>query len=705
MTPRRAMSSLRHRLGRSTQRDQSGSALIIALIFVTVVAVIVAGLLQLGDATTLGGNRLAVQKDQLYYADGAIDAAIQTVRTSDKLGLPNSTDCIEGGGPYVLPNPSARPDLPSITVTCTGQTPTGGAAPDQPQNAILTTGTTAPDGFCITGGSNGANNVVTVAGNISSRNSVNVAGKSCPGGTGGGNGNPTLQVLGDLTAAACSGSIVTTTGNEDCSASTTDQDPGYTAAATSYTSLVMDPAPTCVGLGGTIVDFHPGYYSDIPVPPAACANSQVWWFDPGSGPAPGVDYFDFNNTGALQWNLQDKTAVVGGTPSGWSPTTSSDTFVYNLGSGTRCGNNNKPGASQKLGVQWILGGGSSLLIGHNGTYLELCGSSTSANDRQHIALYTYGGADNAAKESRAAATAISAASTVVNDTKTATQFTPVGTTSLADAVSAPDVKSAKAVLSNTTKALMSAQLDLSGFSVPSVTPGSQITAVQVQVAHSENPSSKVSASVAVTPGTPNWKATATASGATLTPVDANGVTCTSYTYECLSQLAQNLTVTYAASLGGNATTGTATVDSVQLQVNYMTPALENSVVTGANPLVSTTVNQNVFLHGTAYTPSGLLFLDVQNTVTTIFDRGVVARALSVIANPSTKQVAPVFQIPAAVPAGRQVVFKAYTGDPASSRPVIVAVVTYSDFELTNGGATQFAYPGFTATVQGWSVQS
>src|SRR5438045_5858383 len=83
------------------------------------------------------GLQLRNDRNQDYYASGAIDAAINHIRGSSTAGLPNST-C-----DYTPPDPSSGVDGASnhsYPVTCTPQTVPGGGNVDQPQYAILTLG-------------------------------------------------------------------------------------------------------------------------------------------------------------------------------------------------------------------------------------------------------------------------------------------------------------------------------------------------------------------------------------------------------------------------------------------------------------------------------------------------------------------------------------------------------------------------------------
>jgi hypothetical protein len=99
-------------------QSQEGAILILALVFILLIAFSVLGLLTFGGTGITDATSLQGQRDLQYSADGAITAAIQSVRyTSNYYDVVNqepTTDCLPNGVP------SMTLDGDQMTVGCTG---------------------------------------------------------------------------------------------------------------------------------------------------------------------------------------------------------------------------------------------------------------------------------------------------------------------------------------------------------------------------------------------------------------------------------------------------------------------------------------------------------------------------------------------------------------------------------------------------------
>jgi len=135
-TPRRARPA-------AAVHGEGGSALVIALIMIAVVAVVLLALLSYTGTSIRASASVRASRQTMYAADGAVEAAIQHVRNNPEIGY--SVD--ENGDPvpscdFDLPAQGAQP---AVHVECEGQTASmrlgeGSVAADQPLYSILTLG-------------------------------------------------------------------------------------------------------------------------------------------------------------------------------------------------------------------------------------------------------------------------------------------------------------------------------------------------------------------------------------------------------------------------------------------------------------------------------------------------------------------------------------------------------------------------------------
>ena len=606
---------------RKRSLDDDGAVLVIALVFVSVVGLLLSVVITLSHGGIVAASTFADDRRIAYEVDGATKTLITRVRGDSSLGL--------DGGSCPTYVPPVGESGTSLEIRCAGAAGSGGSFDDQPPFALLMTGNKAGEGINETG-----NAPLTVDGSIYTRGSVDL--------TKGGS-KTSLTVYGDLTAQGTCQPIAQITspgGSITCNAA----DDGswnlqYPARATTVPTPV-DPTPSC---DASELTWFPGTYTEVPRQPSGCSK-KTWWFQPG------VYYFDFP-AGADTWNLDtQKVTVIGGTSTG--------TWVSPGGCDPAAAN----------GVQFIFGGTSKLVNASQGS-LELCASQTSAASKQKIALY------GLTTGSRTSTTA-----TRTDPAPVLTNF--VGLSTAASTINSVEVAAAY------TKSDTSSAVYAFASAVPA---GSIVTSASLEVAHHE--SSKVDTTIT----------SSTGDSATL-PACVKVTACTdtvpltvagSYGYQAFQAL--TATFTASAKMNKNDPDQTAALDGVDLVVTYKAPALEAYCDTCT--LLTSTVDQNLFLKGTVYAPTGGFDLTVHNSDTTIFQRGLIGRTLSVKVSASSTQTEAPFQLPHASGGDRVVLFTGYRASGATKTPVLRAVVRFTDYRTS--GTTTLAFPGYTAKTTAW----
>jgi Tfp pilus assembly protein PilV len=327
--------------------DQSGSALILALIVLAVLSVGAAAILTLADTSIRATLAVRAQGSNSYSADGAVQAAINNIRSArdangNLIGVNGSYTTPTGGNN--CPTLSLTVDLVASQVTCqpmdtSGQVTLVDNPNNDPHYAVLML-STSPTGI-----SESSNNVVTVGGPVLTNANIDLS------------NSVTWNVAGTVSAHGCTGpGTINATGGLNCTAAGTVADPGIGSATYDplVTAITTPAATKCLG-GATT--FYPGTYSSPAalVPAAGTCNS-------GTKTAiftPGVYYFNYTGVWGSQFD-----AIIGGVPTGAAP-------------GTDCD------ASQP-GVQWVFGGSASFAAAKNKIYL--CAPALTPG-RQQISVY------------------------------------------------------------------------------------------------------------------------------------------------------------------------------------------------------------------------------------------------------------------------------------------------------------------------------
>ena len=366
---------LLRRLGRVRRLEDGGALLIIAIIIITVVALVTGFVLTQGDGSLRATVALRDVARTSYAADAAAQLAINDLRTGYNTGSgepdpwyytnvantgcfgfngtpPSTTTPI---GTVVLNNlvPKLAGDTQqamSARVVCTADDATGA------QGSLVPINSQNKPGYAI----------VTLNGPLNSSGSLNVHGGIYT------NGNINGVVNVDEGSVSLSGSCTQTTASpKSCSGSNTPiGDPGAGNAAydpdiTSVPAL-RKPPTTCTS--GVAV-FDPGYYDSAAAMTTGTNLCSVSWFKPGTY------YFDFHNdscpnvcpsnlygSGGNTWSINGGT-VIGGTRVG-STTAMPGSCVSPIDD------------VSAQGVQFVFGGSSRMYVDNN-SRVERAAATTS----------------------------------------------------------------------------------------------------------------------------------------------------------------------------------------------------------------------------------------------------------------------------------------------------------------------------------------
>jgi hypothetical protein len=349
---------------RARLRGDDGATLVVALIFITVVALGLAVTLSFADTSLRATRALRDQAAGVANADGAAQVAINALRKGTYNGTAGS--CFGGSSALTLPNFYQPPSGPadSAFVSCALDTDHTLTDPNvtinddnMPNYAILTVGTNSfEDGINVRVAGGGT---LKVKGPIFSNSTIDVD-------------LGTLNSSSSVTARrGCSGPI-TSTPSPVCNIGPgSDRDPDYSPNGGSTT---LRSVPNCKK--NDLIHLSPGRYTDLSglnkITSSVCKDT-VLHFEPGTY------YLDLDG----QWNIASgwvvggkaTTNLVAGTAPPIPGACESPTPPTPIGTWTK----QTPGQ----GVQIIFGGESRIAIGH--AKVELCGIYSTA--RPPIALY------------------------------------------------------------------------------------------------------------------------------------------------------------------------------------------------------------------------------------------------------------------------------------------------------------------------------
>jgi hypothetical protein len=666
---------LLRRLRGVRRHDESGALLIIAIIVVTVVALVTGFVLTQGDGSLRATVALRDVARASYAADGAAQVAINDLRTGYNTGSGEpdpwyytneiGTGCFgyDGTAGATTPKdtlvldglvPKQAGDTQSVmsaAVTCTPEDATGAqgsAVPisngNKPGNAILTLGTSgAESGFTFK--TNGSGGAFRVRGGVWSNSNIVR------------DNNGTLESTQYIRAhTGCSPAGAMNAPIVNCSASTV-ADPNYQSdlhiAGTGVPALQTPPV-SCPNNG--TVTLSPGYYDDVTTLNALTNTNTTCtiFMDPGTY------YFDFHNNTADPlydsdiatnagdvWTIGSRKTLVAGTRD------NSDTTVPG-----RCVSPIEDVNAN--GVQLIFGGDSRMNIVASGqaTAVEICGSYHA--NRPPIAIYGQ-------KTGTATATTLSVATNTALTTSGSnpTVSVPSGTVTPATVtttvVKDPDDNVATWTRGATDgpNSVQTGTITMSGYGPPSTIPkGSVLTGAKLVVRHKEGSSTAGNASdIVFTPAGSSASQTVPVPVRTALNTDTIDLSTIGGWGAIQSYVHDNgFTGASAAYRMRLPRSQAAQLDSVQLELTYYLPALRgqttaaipgNTVATpGGSPVVQASGNSTtLYIQGTTYTPLSKIDLSLNNIDESVFRFGVIARSLVVFETGSFSYPGAVIELP------------------------------------------------------------
>jgi Tfp pilus assembly protein PilX len=361
--------------------DDSGAALIFALIIISVIALVSAGVLALSDTSVRSTVSMRARASAAYAGDAAGEIALNQLRKGTFNGAATGCDAqTTVVMSNVYPATATAPGA-SAAVTCTPDENAGmggGGANSSPGTALLTMATGVEKGILLDDSNNDS---FKVKGGIFSNSTINLESNKADLENIATNSYAYALngcVVGPAQVTVAPGSV------KDCNYSTnplsaTDRrgmDPGTVAGhglsfdAPAGPGALRTP-PVCAALG--VYHFDPGLYTDATrlntyTDSNACKGSVVH-LKPGN-------YF-FNFTTGTTWNIS-KAFLIGGTA-----TTSLVTTPVPTMNGT-CVKPGSASATTSSGVQLVFGGTSRLWLTGNGSNpetngnIELCGSNAAS---------------------------------------------------------------------------------------------------------------------------------------------------------------------------------------------------------------------------------------------------------------------------------------------------------------------------------------
>lgn len=712
MTP-----ALRRRLervlrGRLDPADDTGATMVLALILVTVVAVVVGALLSFGDTSVRVTVAVRSQAATNYAGDGAAQAAITALRRSPFDNDPSSATypkCFGTTDTLVLPNfypGTTGGAATSAAVKCSPDPDTGAAGglveinqDNKPGNAILTTGRNpAEDGLNI----KALNNSVPflVHGSVVSDSNIRVT-------------NGSLQSNSSVLAhTGCSGTIVSTP-PANCAAATVD-DPGYSSEAGGVVPPYRTVPTSCPN---NLVTFQPGYYDDAQalsslmngVGSNPCKGS-VWWFTPG------IYYFDFHNSsnpllgGSDVWTVNDGQ-LVAGTPVNSAGTVISKPTVPATVPGS-CQNPLKDDSA--VGVQFIFGGDSQFQLNKSAD-AEIC-----ANYHAHARMIAMYGVPDGVEHPDGGTTKL----TAVPSRDLATFGTTASVANLANS------DTFAASWTKTGNNSQTGSFTVDGYAPPTSVPaGSVLTSATLKVTYQNTGNvtqntrtvQLIPRSAAGTAGTPitvtlPTNATKTVQTASI-DLYGGGTSALATAVHSLGYSGASAGYTIKTSQAG-----IETVDTIQLVLGYTAPAFrgENVAIPGGNCLATaypsgcavlftpTNYKGAFYVQGTTYAPNAAIDLTLSSITAQVMRFGLIARALWVKETGSISYSGPVIEIPddspGFGPGGTVVYLDVYLCAAASTCSTATGRLSLRARVLIYDPSGSPSPPARQMTIQSWSVQ-
>ncbi len=670
------------------RRGDEGAVLIIALIIVTVVALVTGLVLTRGDGSLRATVALRNVAASSYAADGAAQIVLNDLRTGfwdtsdDQAGndvppdwvftnavgdscfgddVTDDDDITSADDDLVLssffPAGKSSGDAPaSAYVHCRPEKATGEQGTvrvvsdaNSPGDAIITLGSGGEDGLY------NFNKVLKVRGGIRSNSTINA--------------NKDIQVddadvrsrNGSCTNVAVSvGYTCATDGGVDAGLFDVAK---YDADISSIAEVSWQPVPACTG---AFVAFAPGYYDDAAALEALNSCNKPLWFKPGTY------YFDFHNDD--NGDPLFEAGIAGDTDNEWL-IEGRKVIGGALKPGLTLDNSTPvPGACQNpiedvtaQGVQFVLGGDSRINVGSD-SLVELCADyradqppmvvygprATDADFGGNPTLTQLTGSTNGSTTTAdAAVTAPGSHGTFVGGTRAALQ----------------DAGNGSAVWSRTTSTggAQTRTLTMTGFPPSQAVPrGAVLTQARAIVRHRNGGTATNAATLRIVPaaaGAPALDPVVLGRPASLTDETVDLKTALSAAQ--WSRFAKGVhdhgytgaTVEYAATLptGSAGSPRVAEVDLVRLELEYYVPRLRGTSAIPTNCVTTigasgcfqldTHKKSEVYLQGTTFLPQGRIDLEVANTDHQVFRWGVIARSIQANLNGAYKEDGALIELP------------------------------------------------------------
>jgi hypothetical protein len=341
----------------AARANEDGATLILALIFITIIAVTITALLSLASANIRATVELRKQAAEAAGAEAAAQIAIDKMRHS---GYLSGSACFDGASTLTLDNAAQYPDgsaLPAVVQCSPDDTASFVSSFTRPGYALL--------GLAANGGSEAGIDIqvegtgkVHIGGNAATQSFLNLKGDLTV------DGNFLARTsTTDCTGSANSSVTVGAGKTKTCNAAAIPDITVYNPPALPDNYPVYTSANTTVTCGKKIT-FQPGIYPDLTLltPAFNCNQALVYDFRPG--------VYYFNYTGL--WDI-DQGTVIGGkdtaipTPNNANDVPAIPGACPNL-TGTGSPVNPNPGA----GVTFVFGGQSQWTVSQKGQ-VELCG--------------------------------------------------------------------------------------------------------------------------------------------------------------------------------------------------------------------------------------------------------------------------------------------------------------------------------------------
>ncbi len=346
--------------------QDSGASLVLVLALLLLVGLVVTATMSYATTSITASADVAAGVETSFDVDGALQAGINQLRTSDITGRAGPGGGTPACPSLVVPGPGPGRDVAITCEVLQGSGALRGAIERGLPQAVLATAIGAPSGEAGIAALSGSD--LLVAGDVAANSTITTKGRA-------------LVASGSVAAVeGCSGEV--RGASRECGASATP----VPSPRQPRSGFVPRAVPACPGSGRTVT-FQPGYYDDAQALTRlmrSCATS-TFWFPGARGGA--VYYFDFHNGepghpgGSRTWRIDDRRVrVVGGGST--APGRPSDVIIP--------GSCTSPEVAQDNdGVTFVFGGDSRLEV--SAGQVELCGPGDAASTAPPVAIF---GADH-----------------------------------------------------------------------------------------------------------------------------------------------------------------------------------------------------------------------------------------------------------------------------------------------------------------------